>query len=217
MGAIVSLLFFTKYCFFYKNSQYILNILSIPFWEWWCPLGCVHWWWCQTWCLHHLAQWCTLLRHFSRCPSHGLWFYRQQTPLQKTQGLLGERNLSTNKHQTSLRLIRYLHLTSDGKHWALHILCPLCSLSPTRGSLIYPQASGGCARSEVSPAAIGMTLFYFDVFGHQGFSALCNWLNLYDQQTQELKGFDTPNTRDQTLEEIYKQTAGWLIITYIWK
>lgn len=85
----------------------------IPSWGWWSPLGCVHWWWCQTWRLHHRARCCTLLRHFSRCPSRGLWFFRQQIPLQKTRGLLCERNLLTNRHQTALIWNR--HRTSDGE------------------------------------------------------------------------------------------------------
>lgn len=135
------------YYSFYTNNYPIMSFcwlcfFTIPFWEWWFPLGCVHLWWCQTWLPHLLAQWCTPPRRSSRRPGRGLWFSRRQSRLQMTQGLLGERNLSTNKQTSNPTQTHSLSsLDTRWKYWALHILWPLCSLSPTLGCLIHPQAA----------------------------------------------------------------------------
>ncbi len=114
----------------------------------------------------------------------------------------------TNIRLDSHRLVYYHHLTSGGKHWALHILCPLVSHPPQDVLSAHRQAAD-MLLSEVSPTAIGMTLFNFDVFGHEGCSAPCNWLaqpvRSTNTQAQRLWYSHQQKSLLRTWAEIYHQ------------
>lgn len=76
--------------------------------------------------------------------------------------------------------------------------------------------------SEVSPVVTGMTLFNFDMFGHQGRSAPCNWLAqpVRSTNTRAQGAFILP-AADIAAENLgwNQQTNSllWLIVTYNWQ
>lgn len=99
---------------------------------------------------------------------------------------------------------------------APYILCALSILSPSQGCLIHPQAKQLIfSVSEVRPVAIGMILFNFDVFGHQGCSAPWNWLAQPVRPTytrvQGLWYYQQQTFLPRIWKEIYKQTNSRLI------